>query len=254
MPIATLLITSYKRSHLLRWGLKSIAKQNISKDDLEIIVLNDGIEDDTKNVCDEFDTLNIKYIFTGIRNTRDKELWRIPGYAFNIGAKASDSKYLFLSCAEMYHVDNLIYPMINALNDRPKSLVIPYGKDDNGEFLKSLIDKDGAVDLSVYNRMPDLLNIHLPFFIAMCREEYMIIHGYDEEFTGIGWDDNDLVSRLNLAGNTYFKIRSRVIHLWHPRTHVVVSGREKYKYNEDLFFARRGIVKRNEGKEWGILK
>ena len=131
---ASILITTFNRAELLSYGLDSLARQNLNKDEVEVIVLNDGNPDDsTEGVCELFeDDLNIRYF--AARNRKD---WRVPGFAINFGAKQSKGKYMFISCAEMYHMDNTVERMIAALDSNQKLMTIPtIGKDDTA-YLRS---------------------------------------------------------------------------------------------------------------------
>lgn len=247
---ATLLITSYKRANLLKFGLASIAKQEFSRDDVEIVVLNDGVEDETEKVCESFeDRLNIHYLFTG----KNSKGWRIPGFAINYGVKQTDSDFLIIACAEMYHfVGNTIDSMLRALEKNPKFLTIPYARDDDGSFLAKLM-RGEAVNVYDYNRLGLLHNIHLPFFMGMNRDDFIKIGGYDEDFIGAGYDDNDIVERMKLAGNVHLRVECSVVHLYHPRITLEGVMGERYKYNEQLCFKKRGQIIRNLGKDWGNL-
>ena len=99
----SVIITTYKRPDLLYAGLSSYLS-DVSKKDIEFIVVNDGVEDDTTNVCKNFETeLNIKYCFTGHRNNNET-VWRCPGHAINYGVLQSNSDNILISCAEMYYV------------------------------------------------------------------------------------------------------------------------------------------------------
>ena len=49
MSLVSILITSYQRSHLLKWNLYSLLRQDIPFP-FEVIVLNDGLPDDTENL------------------------------------------------------------------------------------------------------------------------------------------------------------------------------------------------------------
>ena len=58
----SILLPSFKRPELLNLGLASLLhfKPTI---DFEIIVLNDGIIDETENICKQYkESLNIRYI------------------------------------------------------------------------------------------------------------------------------------------------------------------------------------------------
>lgn len=245
---STVLITSFKRSHLLEWGLTSLSRQMLPNE-TEFVVLNDGVQDETESVCSKFkDKLNIRYIFTG---SNKKDEWRIPGYAINYGVKKTDSDLLFISCAEMYHMDNTIFEMVGALTQNRKCLTIPHGKDDaKGLFL----DKLPNVTNEDYASLYPLENVHLPFFMGMNRNDFENIGGYDEDFTGCGYDDNDIVERMKLVGNLHYVVSSRVVHLWHQRLdYLGVGVRDRLRHNQSLFLERRNIPKRNVDREWGKL-
>jgi glycosyltransferase involved in cell wall biosynthesis len=255
--LATILITTYKRSHLLDFGLSSLGKQNLNRDEIEVIVINDGLRDETADICKKHsDKLNIKYIFTGHRNLVSEQ-WRCPSIAFNIGAKHSDSEFLFISCAEMYHLDNTINNMLSVLKNNPKALTIPFGRDDEtGEFLEYIKKSNKNID-EKFNTVPLLVNIRFPFFMGMRREHFFAIGGYSEDFSeGIGFDDNYIVYCLNAIGCSHQQTKDRVVHLYHPRlnTNDPVLYR-KLKNNETLFYNKKnsGIIVSNKDTEWGIL-
>lgn len=254
MPTTSILITTYKRPHLLKLGLESLSRQEVDGD-WDVIVLNDGIQDDSEKICKEYSDrgLSIRYVFTGSRNLTG-EKWRIPGYALNIGAKMSTAKVIILSCAEMYHLDkNSIQSITQAVLEEPMRLAIPQGRDDTGKFLETL-EAEGKPDLTLWDRLPEL-NVRLPFVMGLSRKNFVDIGGYDEDFTGIAFDDDDIVGRLLEHGCHYRQLNARVVHLWHPRGGK--AGQEytkKWSRNRDLYRARQGIVYRNLGRDWGVFE
>ena len=140
---ASILITSFMRPHLLRWNLFSLARQEIGFD-FETIVLNDGIPDETEALCREYqDVLNLKYVFTGQRNQRGELLYRVPGFAVNIGARIASGDILIISCAEMFHINNTIGLLTAPLGCDPRLMATAIGMDDDGSFLDYLNEKHG---------------------------------------------------------------------------------------------------------------
>jgi predicted glycosyltransferase involved in capsule biosynthesis len=87
----------------------------------------------------------------------------------------------------------------------------------------------------------------------MQRQTYIDIGGYDEDFTGQAFDDDDFVTRLQDHGCKYRRTKARCVHLYHTRSGPGRS-RKLHEYNRKLFNARRGIIVRNVGREWGVLK
>lgn len=251
----SIIIPSYKRYNLLKWDLLSLSKQEIPFD-FETVILNDGILDETEQLCLQYkDKLNIKYFFTGQRNIGGQLIWRIPGFAINIGVKKSEGDVILICCAEMFHVNNTI-KLIADVYDSPNSdkiLAIPKAKDDNGRFLQHLEITNGNFSIGEYNCQPPLLNVKFPFFMAMKKKEFVDIGGYDEDFTGMDYDDNDLVERLVGNGCSYTETEALAIHLWHQRRSCAQETMIKVKHNEDLYLNRKGIIIRNVEKEWGVL-
>lgn len=247
----SIIIPSYKRTHLLKWNLLSLSKQNILFE-FETIVLNDGIRDETEALCLQYkDKLNIKYFFTGQRNT-NKLVWRVPGFAINIGVKKSDGDIIILCCAEMFHINNTV-ELITDFSRGEKSLTIPKAKDDNGKFLKHVEIYNGNINVEEYNKQPQLENVKFPFFIAMKRKEFIDIGGYDEDFTGTDYDDQDFIERLLDSGCEHTETEAVVIHLWHPRLAMTQERIPRFEYNKKLYEDRKGIIVRNKNKDWGIL-
>ncbi len=251
----SIIIPSFQRAHLLKWNLLSLSKQRFPFD-FETIVLNDGLPDETENLCKQYkDVLNIKYLFTGYRNTPDKMIWRVPGFAINIAVNKCDGDVIVICCAEIFHMNNSIELLTFSYNyhNTDKVLSVPKAKDDNGQFLKYLEQFNGQPNDVEYRKQMDLINVKFPFFLAMTKKVFMEIGGYDEDFTGTDYDDSDLMGRLENYGCTYSETEASVIHLWHPR--LVMSGDRipRFEHNKKLYEDRLGIIHRNVGKKWGCL-
>ncbi|SHI79198.1 glycosyltransferase [Desulfosporosinus lacus] len=251
----SIIITTYQRTHLLRWGLYSLSLQTMPFE-FETIVVNDGLQDETEEICDEFkEKLNLKYIFTGQRNLLGDPVWRVPGFAINIGVKQSSGDILVMCCAEMLHVDDTIARLTKPILDNPKLLGIPVGKDDrNGDLLESINKNNGIFDMAAFNSCIDL-DTRMPFLMALHRTQFMEIGGYDEDFTGIAYDDRDFIDRLLANGCHYCRTDATTAHLYHPRAdgYYKGGGPPEWDYNKNLYFSRIGKIVRNEGKEWGKL-
>lgn len=254
--MVSIIIPTYKRCHLLKWNLTSLANQELPFG-FETIILNDGIIDETEQLVSQYkDRLNIKYIFTGHRNLNGHTIWRVPGYTINIGVKQSQGDIIVLCCAEIFHLNNTIKSLVdfpyNSLNS-DKILAIPQAKDDDGSFLRQLESNNGGFSIENYNNQPPLINVKFPFFLSMKKSAFMDIGGYDEDFTGTDYDDEDLVTRLIANGCYHVETEAMAIHLWHPRLSMTRERIPRFEHNKRLFEQRRGTITRNEGKEWGLL-
>lgn len=252
----SIIISTFQRQHLLRWSLFSLAKQDIPYD-FETIVVNDAVEDESKELCRKYqEKLNLKYIFSGQRNLAGELKWRVPGYAINIGVQQSTGQVIIISCAEMFHLNNTIRALAPPVLENPKIMAIPAGWDDReGSFLQQINNfqgEYGSIDIDSLNKYPKL-DTFLPFLMAVSRDAFFSIGGYDEDFTGMAFDDNDLVGRLQLNGCSYLQTDARTIHLYHPR---IVYGKENdpaFLYNKRLYISRKGSIIRNKNREWGRI-
>ncbi|MBU0580294.1 MAG: glycosyltransferase family 2 protein, partial [Candidatus Margulisbacteria bacterium] len=207
----SIILTCFMRPHLLKWCLLSLTKQKILSP-YEIIVVNDGLEDETSFVCKSYPNLPIKYIFTGNRNYPQLK-WRVPGYAINIGVKHARGNKIIIGCAEMFLMDNLVQKIIYHLYENPKNIVITQGKDDQqGKFLKHLVNSNGNSTDQNYDILSMQLNTKFPFFLGLTKKVFFDIGGYDEDFTGYCYDDADFVDRLVKNGGTYLQLPCRVVH------------------------------------------
>lgn len=251
----SIIITTFQRTHLLRWGLYSLSIQTMPFN-IETIVVNDGSQDETEKVCNEFkQKLNLKYLFTGQRNLKGDPVWRVPGFALNIGVKQSSGNILVMCCAEMFHINETIAKLTMPILDNPKLLSIPVGKDDrDGTFLQCINENNGLFDSSTYNNCADL-NTKMPFLMALHRSQFIEIGGYDEDFIGIAYDDWDFIDRLLRNGCNYCQTDALTAHLYHPRAdgYYSVGGLPEWDYNKNLYFSRMGKIVRNEGRAWGKL-
>lgn len=253
MNSTSILITTFLRPHLLQWNLFSLAKQKITHP-FETIVLNDGLPDETESLCRQYEArLNLKYVFTGQRNIEGSLIYRVPGFALNIGAKIASGENLIISCAEMFHLNNTIENLIDPLQYSSQLMCTAIGMDDDGSFLDYLNLHHGDFDSHAFNYNYATVNTSLPFLMAVRKEKYLAIGGYDEDFTGFAYDDNDFVDRMKLSGCRLALTQAKTIHLYHVRHDLGMEMSPPYLHNQRLYRDRQGLIIRNNGREWGKL-
>lgn len=240
---ATILITTYNRAELLRYGLSSLLPYLTS--DTEVIVLDEGSDTETKEFVLGLENENIHYLKTRTDNSTE---WRVPGFAFNIGIQRAKGKYIFLSCAEMYHTQNTLARSLELLEAQPNVLVFPKLHDDPGVVLDRLRSGQEVKDLS---DIPVMTNYFLPFFMGVSTCILKAINGYDEDFVGLAYDDNDIISRLQFYGCTMQFLDSPVVHLYHLRFPESTIHTPRFILNRKLYESRYGTIKRNIDREWG---
>lgn len=250
---STILIATFNRNNLLRYNLISLLKQNPNA---EIIVLDDCFQSDLncQKLISEFPS--IRYIHSG--STKTDNYWRTPGFAFNIGAKQSDSSFIFLCCAEIFHYNATFNIMLEQLKaHKQKSMIIPKGKTDSSRHITNLLNRNQEILDNHFNKLP-ILKTQYPFFMGLSRADFFEIGGYDEDFTGIAMEDRDLVERLQQHGCEYIHTNAKIIHLHHSRARNNIGLSEqntnkRKEYNKHIYEEKKGQIIRNQNREWGML-
>lgn len=247
--VSVIMPTYHGRFKQLNRTLGSFFKQDIPKENYELILIDDGFENDGMGVNEIKhlfrlwkNKLPLKYIFSGHRN-KDKWIRRNPGFALNIGVKQAQYDNIILTCSEIYlHNEFVLSNFDKAITKSKNELIYCNGKND-------LTDTYNFNDL---HTAVDNLNTKLPFFLGLKKKDYINIGGYDEDFTGIGFDDTDFIERLNDCGFNHKLVSGNIIHLYHDRE--FYSHTEGYAYNKKLYELRKGIIKRNINREWGKIE
>ena len=251
-PLLSIIIPTFARNELLKFGLTSISKQ-VTAFPYEIIILNEYVDDESKQLAEQF---NARYILTRPNETVSSISWRCPGYAINHGVKQARGKYIIIACPEIFHcnptnIQYLINPLIMT-NDK----IVTYtdGVDDTGNLLNSLRQgvQENMLPQTAGNRP---LNTEFPFFLAIRKEDFISIGGYEEKFQqGFAFDDTSFWNRLKINGFIFTKVAGKIAHIHHPRLRYNMPEVQRlWKINEALYLATAGEKIANVGKEWGNL-
>lgn len=265
----SILIPCYLRPAYLWQQLATIHRQNLAGLHYEIVVLNDGLDDGTYEVAAHWKSagLNVRYLFTGQRNASGAMKHRVPGFALNIGIQQSSADIIVLSCVEIYHLNDSVRTIVEACEADPIALgTAEYVFDDDGTLwnclgapIPAVIDRAmekmvHAYEIRRETADPFISNPYMTYFLAVRRELLLDIGGYDEDFTGTGVEDNDLVDRLSKYGCHYVLTKARVVHLFHQNVrNADIFSNPAYLHNLRLYRQRREIVVRNVGRQWGVL-
>ena len=259
----SIVMSTFNRAHLLDLGLSSILKQDI-RYNFEIIVVNDGCEDNTEEVCEKyFNKCQLKYYFSGEKN-KNGIIPRCPSIPQNIGIMKSTGDIIILTCPEIFHlnlngINNIIEPLINNKN----FLTIPkvmWFDDDNYYTAKLLLN----IEEKMSHCTIDNDSVVMPFLMGIWRTHLMHIGGYDEDFTGYASDDNDLIDRLKLIGCSHHKVDAEIIHLYHGKrcTGQYMWDNPDWVYNYNLYqkkkdaktlYEKNNAIIRNKLRNWGEL-
>ncbi|MBD0256605.1 MAG: glycosyltransferase, partial [Cytophagales bacterium] len=247
----SVIIPTYNRCRNLEYTIRSLVDQNIAREDFEIIVADDGSDDDTFKMVKQFtDIVNFKYVYQVDDGYR-------PASARNLGITASEGNIcLFIDSGIILKKDCLLQH-INCHAEKQDDVAIigyTYGYTQHGETeeeLMNLVDPNDAeksmatlvarkrfLDIreKIYRRYDDRLDgLHAAWslfwggHLSVKRKTLYEVGMFDENYDGNwGCEDNDLGYRLQRADcRLFFCRQAAVLHLPHG-TNLDLKKKEGY--------------------------
>lgn len=252
-PLVTIIIPTFNRNELLKLGMASLAKQQVTFS-YEIIILNEYVDDESREIAQQY---NARYILTRPKMTLNNVVWRCPGLAINHGVKQSKGQYIVLTCPEIFHIhSNNLESIIQPLQTNHRLITHTNGYDDLNGFALEAVKTNPNDTVRVFNLccMNELYTKNA-FFIAMNKNEFYYIGGYDEDFqAGFAYDDTNFSNRLTNNGNPYLKVPGSFVHLYHPRIRLNLDNKDEL-WNKNRLLHQTKFHERfaNHGREWGVL-
>ena len=109
----SVIICTYNRGYFLKRVVLSLARQTLKPDQFEIIVVDDGSQDDTPFVCDTLrgKLSNLKYISTGANHGL--------AHARNLGIQAASGKYILFTDDDCIPATDWVERLSIALESNP---------------------------------------------------------------------------------------------------------------------------------------
>lgn len=165
----TVYIPTHNYGRFIEKAITSVLAQTM--DDWELIVINDGSNDNTREILKRYeDHLKIKIL---------EQEKRGLSFSNNIALRISNGKYLMRLDADDYLDENALLVLSNVLDTKPEiGLVYPdyYLVDEEGEVLEIVRRKKIREEV-------DLLDLPAQGACTMIRKECLLaIGGYNEEF------------------------------------------------------------------------
>jgi len=223
----SLVMTSYNRPHLLKNTLDSFLREDFK--DYEIIVVDDGADDETPVICEEY---GVRYCHP---SRPDPTARRNSARPLNCGLRQAIGDIIILQNAECKHIDSQTIEKLTAL-------VTPT----NAVFARVIALNEDGTERELYCG----IDRPRPYFFcgAIKREWFERLRGFDEDFIGAGWEDDDFADRLRREGVEFIFTDILVHHQWHPP-----AVYELYA-NQSVYERKKSEpTVRNIGREWGEL-
>lgn len=233
-PLVSIVMTSRQRARQLEITLASLLEQTYKR--LQAIVVEadfDGGE--TRNICKEF---NVEYYL------RENEADRRTSVANNIGIRRATGEIIVLQCAEIKH----------DTPDTIEKLIAPIIADPGVSTFPMVLDLNAQGCKVGWKHHPlTHPNCFITFCQAFSRASVYAIGGFDENYVGWGFEDNDFNFRLQYAGVKCRFVDAVVAHQWHETFPPVEASQSESYYHARLAAIKAGTetVVANQGKEWG---
>ncbi len=275
----SIIIATYNRENLLRKGVMSILRQDNFPEELELVIVDDGSVDATRETCADLaeiarsKKIQFKYIYL------DHPAPRISCIPRNIGIKQAKGDILIFTESEALHVGNTINQLIKMTEEYPENTILASQVWTTQRLIaEQLTEEEYArpekILLHPYAQLTTSSNLdntkapnadwaitgeancNAGILFATRKEWLLKVGGFDESFTGFAFDDFDLFNRLALIGHGIMKApHIAVIHAWHDKSfypgNIYEQGEANGKKSEANIHA--GIYKVNDGDSLGIL-
>jgi glycosyltransferase involved in cell wall biosynthesis len=255
----SVIIPTYNREELLRHTLESLTQQTLPQDRFEVLVVDDGSSDGTRQMVEGFrERLDLRYFF------QEDQGWRAAA-ARNVGvAHARYEVSVFIDSGVQLHpgclaahldshesasgpvaVIGYVYAF-NMNNEDADLIAAEINLADPGATIARWASRDAFLDHRerFYARYTDqIADLPAPWVIywtpnASARTaQVRAVGAFDEAYRSWGGEDLDLAYRLHRAGARFVVNReARAIHLPHPKDKAANEASAAINYQ---YFARK---------------
>lgn len=242
-------MTAYNRANLLAITLDTIRQQEFKEYEIIVVQDDDGEEklstgraapNATQKVCESFNVE--KYI----RRVRSKKAtFSNPAIPNNIGLRAAEGDVILLQNAECRHISpDVVHTLYSAVNHT------------HGAVFAAVRSVDMGGMPSMWYSHPE--HRRKPYFFcgALLNSDVQRLRGFDEDYTEVGYDDDDFAKRLEYTKVPFVFLdeTAYVEHMWHPSSYTnMPTNQEMYEQKTSLMFNGQISATRNEGRDWGVL-
>jgi glycosyltransferase involved in cell wall biosynthesis len=199
VPKISVVVTTFNRANLLKKTLISLASQTLADDELEIIVIDDGSTDETRQVVDHLKSLvQISYVYqpnSGLASAKNHGLFycRAPIVLFLDDDDVADPVFL-----EQHLLAHKTYPDPNFAILGHTNLADNLQQDPLMKFVTS-----AGGHLFSFEKIPASTHLGYSYFWGgrtSCKRKYLLSHGVFNPVFRFGYEDIELGFRLQRHG------------------------------------------------------
>jgi len=194
-PSLSVIIPAHNEEDNIEETVKSISKLNYPKRLLEIIVVNDGSTDNTKNIAMR---LKKKYNFRLFNNKINKG----KGHALNRGIRAARGEFIACMDADSIIEKDIMKKMLPYFDDPKVGSVTPSLKVwKKGSFLEKMQHAEYILNIFLRKMLSFIDAVHVtPGVFSVYRKSVLReVGGFDEHNLT---EDMDIALRIHKAGHT----------------------------------------------------
>ena len=192
----------------------------------KIIIVDYGSSED--NLKWERDILkNTNVLLIEVKN--DTEIFN-KSRALNIGIKVADTEYVMAGDIDLVYAKNLIVEITKVMDTNKLISIRRFNTSSNGKIIRPSVRSYGGC-------------------IVLLKEWLYKVHGFDENFTGWGHEDSDIIDRAIADGLTYEILPAKVtrcFHQFHKQENINNTENDTY-YNVKNKQLIRNLAR------WGII-
>jgi len=269
--VVTVIIPIYNRFEHIKIIFEALMRQTLKPN--EVILSDDG---SSLDVLEYLKSNFIDFPFK-LKCVYQKDLGFRKTRALNNAVKEANNDFLIFIDQDLIFGEDFI-KNICKMREKNKFIMLRPGNTDEGEkkiiinnfknleykeVLKSISFMGKEISKLDYKRdMKNNLLYRLKLrdrgakFVGMAyalyKEDYIRINGYDEEYQGWGYEDDDFGNRLYKAGlkSKPIYLEDVPLHLWHP-----FDPTKKKSINEEYYYKRKKEISRKNYKcEYGYDK
>jgi len=194
----SVVIPTFNSRDVLRRTIEALTQQTLPHDAYEVVIADDGSTDGTAEMVADAarGPVAVRYVAQPNRGR---------SAARNLGARTARGRILLFIDADIWAASTLLAahhahypPAVRRLGVQGRSLTHPDAR--VTPFMRA---REITPDLSVRRRHA-LAPVHIiTRNFSVLRSEFEAIGGFDEGFTGYGWEDIELAMRLAARGVTF---------------------------------------------------
>ena len=221
----SVILPIYNSDRYLNDSIKSIMNQTIGFENIQIIFVNDGSLDESKNICLEYSKKYKNIIYTEIKHSGVSK-------ARNVGIKYAEGLYInFLDPDDTW--DSNAFKSAYQFLDKNTNLDIISGRIKYFELLNNYHPLDYKFKTShIANLKEEYYSIQLSVSSSFFRASSIRAYTFNQE---IGYGEDTLFINLILLKNPLIGYSNEIIYNYRIRSDGT-SASQNYKYMDSYFF------------------